>query len=117
MLNVVNLSGRVLGASSGAAVAVLWMLAIWMPSTADMLAGISLVVSLLMVLIALFAVIASVHGHSLVLIFAFVASFLPIGFNLIASDEWMLAWIGRLNVAYLIAGALMRIGRRGEART
>jgi hypothetical protein len=115
ILKLFYLAGSVLGALSGAAVAVLWMLALWLPSSGEMLSGISFVVSLLMALIALFVVIASLHGHSVVLIVAFVASFFPIGVHLIGVDHW-LSWIGRLNVAYLVAGGLLWLGRRAEGR-
>jgi hypothetical protein len=113
--NLFKWAGRSLGALSGAAVAVLWMLALWLPGSGEMLSGISFVVALLMALIALFVVIASLHGHSLVLVVAFVASFFPIGVHLAGVDHW-LSWIGRLNLGYLVAGGLLWLARRAEAR-
>lgn len=105
-------AGRALGVVAGAMAAVLWVLAIWLPSSGLTLTGIEFVVALLMALAALFVVIASVHGHSLVLIVAFVASFFPVGFYLLGVDHW-LSWAGRLDVCYLLAGGLMWFGRRG----
>ena len=114
---ILALAGRALGALSGTLVTLLWLLAIWLPASGGALSGISLVVALLMVLIALFVVIAALRGHSLVLVIAFVASFFPIGIQLAGSEHWM-AWIGRLNAFYLIAALLLRLGappsRRGE---
>ena len=101
--------GRGLGALAGAAVAVLWLLAIWTPASGELLAGIGFVVALLMALIGLFVVIASLHGHTVVLLIAFVASFFPIGFHLFVAEHW-LSWVGRLNVAYLLAALLLWLG-------
>lgn len=107
--------GRVIGALSGAAVAVLWVFAIWLPTSGEMLAGIGIVVALLMALIGLFVVIASLHGHGAVVLIAFVASFFPIGFHLFVAEHW-LGWAGRLNVAFLVAGVLLWLGRPRETR-
>jgi hypothetical protein len=106
--------GRGIGALAGATVSVLWMLALWLPSSGAMLSGISFVVSLLMALMGLFVVIAALRGHAFVLLFAFVASFFPVGFYLFGVDHW-LAWAGRLNLLYLLAGALLWLGRRAAA--
>ncbi|MBN1238475.1 MAG: hypothetical protein JXB36_08225 [Gammaproteobacteria bacterium] len=108
-------AGRGLGALAGAAVAILWLAALWTPASGAMLAGIGFVVALLMALIGLFVVIASLRGHVVVLLIAFVASFFPIGFHLAAAEHW-LSWVGRLNVAYLLAALLMWLGRRLDAR-
>jgi len=110
-MRIVDYAGRAIGAVSGAGVAVLWMLGMWVPDTGLELTGINFVVGMLMALFALFAAIASVRGHAVVLVVLFVASFLPVGLALIGADHW-LAWIGRLNVGYLVAAALIRLGRR-----
>lgn len=109
-------AGQGIGALAGAAVAVLWMLAIWMPSSGEMLAGIGIVVALLMALIGLFVTIASLRGHIVVVFVAFVASFFPIGFHLLASEHW-LSWVGRLNLVYLVAGTLLWLSRPAQVRT
>lgn len=113
-MRIVDGAGRGLGAVSGALVAVLWMLALWMPESGMALTGINFVVALLMALFALFAVIASVRGHATVLLVLFVASFFPVGVTLLGAEHW-LAWAGRLNVCYLVAGALIRLGGRRRA--
>lgn len=114
---IVAYAGRVLGAVSGALVAVLWMLGLWLPDAGMALTGINFVVGLLMTLLALFAVIAAVRGHTAALVVVFVASFFPVGLALLGADHW-LGWAGRLNVCYLVAAALMWLGgprRRGSA--
>src|SRR5690606_3022625 len=110
-MRIVDYAGRAVGAASGAGVAVLWMLGIWVPDTGFELTGINFVVGMLMALFALLAIIASVRGHPAALLVLFVASFLPVGLTLLDADHW-LAWIGRLNVGYLLAAALIRLGRR-----
>lgn len=111
-MRIVDYAGRAIGAAAGAGGAVLWMLWIWMPDSGLALTGMNFVVGLLMTLFALLAVIASVRGHPAALLVLFVASFLPVGLLLIRADHW-LAWIGRLNLGYLLAAALIRLGRRG----
>jgi len=112
-MRLVDYVGRGIGAISGATVAVLWMLGLWVPDTGFELTGISFVVGLLMAFFALLAVIASVRGHPIGLVVLFVASFLPVGLALLDAESWI-AWIGRLNVAYLLAAALIWLGRRGS---
>ncbi|HEX7080956.1 MAG TPA: hypothetical protein VF329_08085 [Gammaproteobacteria bacterium] len=112
-MKALDYTGRGLGALAGAAVSVLWVLALWMPSPGVALTGINFVVSLLMALLGLFAVIAAVRGHGTVLLFLFAASFFPVGFALVGADHW-LGWAGRLNVCYLVAGLLIRLGRRRQ---
>lgn len=109
-VRAVELAGRGVGACSGAVVAVLWMVAMWVPAAGFAVTGISFVVALLMAMLALFAAIAAVRGHALVLVVLFVASFLPVGFALVGADHWV-SWIGRLNLCYLLAAALIWLGR------
>ncbi len=111
---IVDYAGRALGAMSGALVSGLWMLGIWLPESGMALTGINFVVALLMALLGLFAAIAAVRGHAIVLIVLFVASFFPVGVALLTGEHW-LAWAGRLNVCYLVAGALIAWGRRRHA--
>lgn len=110
-MRIVDYAGRALGAVSGALVTVLWMLGLWLPESGVALTGINFVVALLMALFALFAVIASVRGHATVLLVLFVASFFPVGVTLLGAEHW-LAWAGRLNVCYLVAGVLIWLGGR-----
>ncbi len=115
-MRVVDYAGRGLGAVSGALVALLWTLALWMPESGMALTGINFVVGLLMALLGLFAVIAAVRGHAGVLVVLFVASFFPVGVALAGADHW-LAWAGRLDVCYLVAALLIRLGRRRAVDT
>jgi hypothetical protein len=113
-VQLIDYAGRALGALSGALAAVLWMLGVWLPGSGMSLTGISFLVALLMALMALFAVIAAVRGHAAVLVVLFVASFFPVGFALLGADHW-LRWAGVLNVCYLVAAVLIRLGRRGPS--
>lgn len=113
-MRIVDYVGRGVGALSGAAVAALWMLGVWMPDSGIALTGINFVVALLMALLALFAVIASIRGHVVVLVILFVASFFPVGVTLIGADHW-LGWVGRLNLGYAAAALLIRLGRGAAA--
>ena len=110
-MRIVDFVGRGIGAASGAIVAILWMLGVWMPTSGLALTGINFVVALLMALAAIFAVIASIRGHAGVLLVVFVASFFPVGVALIGAEHW-LRWAGALNVCYLVAAILIWLGRR-----
>ena len=75
----------------------------WTPSPALPLSGMAFAVALLMAMLAIIAVIASVHGHGITLIVLFFASFFPIGLFLLGIPGWVRV-IGVLNLGYLIAG-------------
>ena len=75
----------------------------WTPTPALPLSGMAFAVALLMAMLAIIAVIASVHGHGITLIVLFFASFFPIGFFLLGIPGWVRV-IGVLNLGYLIAG-------------
>lgn len=113
-----ELAGRVLGALSGAVTSVLWMYAVWFPSEGIGMASASVAVAVawLMAVIAIFAIIASVRGHHVVLFIAFLASFLPVGAFLLYVQDWP-RWIGVLNVVLLLASVLIwqSARRRGRA--
>jgi hypothetical protein len=104
--------GRAVGALTGALLSVAWSFAIWVPTQGVALTGFSFVVALLMAAFALFATIASIKGHFVVVVLVFLASFFPVGVALITADHW-LQWIGRLDFGYLIAALLMWAGARG----
>jgi hypothetical protein len=108
---VVDVAGRALGALSGAALSILWMYAIWFPSTAVSMSGASVAVAWLMAMLAVFAVIASVKGHYKVLFIAFLAAFLPVGAYLLYVNDWP-RWIGILDAALLLACVLIWQGAR-----
>jgi hypothetical protein len=111
LFKLLNACGRVIGAVAGAALGVAWCVAIWVPTAGLELTGISFVVALLMTLLALFAAIASVRGHFVVVTLVFLASFFPVGVALFNADHW-LQWVGRLDAAFLVAAVLMWIGQR-----
>jgi hypothetical protein len=98
--------GRTLGALSGAVTSVLWMYAVWFPSPEISMSGVGVAVAWLMAVLAVFAIIASVKGHHVVLFIAFLASFLPVGAYLLYVNDWP-RWIGVLNVALLLAAVLI----------
>jgi hypothetical protein len=102
----VGVLGRTLGALSGAVTSVLWMYAVWFPSPGISMSGVSVAVAWLMAVLAIFAIIASVKGHPVVLFIAFLASFLPVGAFLLYVNDWP-RWIGVLNVGLLLASVLI----------
>ncbi|HEY7672759.1 MAG TPA: hypothetical protein VIC71_11120 [Gammaproteobacteria bacterium] len=101
-----KVAGRALGALSGAVTSILWMYAIWFPSPAIGMSGVGVAVAWLMAMLAVFAVIASVKGHHVVLFMAFLASFLPVGAMLLYVRDWP-RWIGVLNLVLLAASVLI----------
>jgi hypothetical protein len=104
--------GRGLGALAGAVLSVLWAYAMWVPGAGlPSLAGISFAVALLMCFIAIIAVIASIHGHSGMLMVTFLASFLPVGAVLIQVELWF-RWIGVLDLALFVAVGMIWVGAR-----
>jgi hypothetical protein len=111
LFKVLDACGRIIGVVTGAALSAAWSFAMWVPTAGLELTGISFVVSLLMTLLALFAAIASVRGHLVVVTLVFLASFFPVGVALFNADHW-LQWVGRLDVGFLVAAALMWIGQR-----
>jgi hypothetical protein len=115
MMTWLSWLGRAVGATTGAILSVCWAFAMWVPTAGVALTGISFVVSLLMAVLALFAMIASARGHFVVVVLVFLASFFPVGVALITADHW-LQWIGRLDFGFLIAAVLMWVGARA-ART
>lgn len=99
-------AGRALGALSGAVTSILWMYAIWFPSPEISMSGVSVAVAWFMAMLAIFAIIASVKGHHVVLFVAFLASFLPVGAYLLYVRDWP-RWIGVLNLVLLGASILL----------
>ena len=103
MRETIQLIGKFTGVVSGVGACATWTLAMWTPAPPLPLSGVAFFVALLMALLAIIAVIASIHGHGITLIVLFSTSFFPIGFFLLGVPGWM--WvIGVLNVGYLIAG-------------
>jgi len=103
MKKTIRLGGKFTGIVSGAGACAAWTIAMWTPTPPLPLYGVAFFVALLMAILAILAVIASVHGHGITLIVLFFTSFFPIGYFLLGVPGWM--WvIGILNLGYLIAG-------------
>ncbi len=103
MRETIQLVGKFTGVVSGVGACASWTVAMWTPTPPLPLSGVAFFVALLMAMLAIMAVIASIHGHGITLIVLFFASFFPIGLFLLGVPGWM--WvIGVLNVGYLIAG-------------
>src|SRR5215471_10089927 len=114
MRKVLNTIGRALGALCGAALAVVWAFALWVPAAGLNIVGVSVVVALMLASFGLFAAIASVRGHATVVVLLFLASFFPIGASLIRIDHW-LSVVGWLDVGLGLASALLWLTRpRGQ---
>jgi hypothetical protein len=103
---LLNMLGRGLGVLSGGIASLCWVVAMWVPAAGLPLTGVSFVVALFLALLALIAAIASVHGHAVVVVLVFLASFFPVGITLISADHWS-QWLGWLDLGFLVASALM----------
>ena len=111
MLKALNAFGRALGALCGAVLSVAWVFALWVPAARLTLSGVSVVVALLLAIFAVFATIASIRGHAVVVVLLFLASFFPIGAYLMPADHW-LRWVGWADLGLLLAAVLIWITRR-----
>lgn len=78
----------------------------WGPTSILSLSGTSFAGAFAMSMLAIFAVIASVRGHSVVLMVIFFVSFFPIGFYFLSESHW-LSWASLLNLGYLFGALLM----------
>jgi hypothetical protein len=110
----INWFGRALGVVCSAGLASAWAFALWVPAAGLTLTGISVVTALLLVTIAVFAGIAAVHGHAVVLVLLFLASFFPVGAFLLPTDHW-LKWVGWADLGLLVAAVLIWLTKRREA--
>ena len=103
MREIIQLVGKITGVVSGVGACASWIVAMWTPNPPLPLSGVAFFVALLMAILAILAVIASIHGHGVALIVLFFASFFPIGYFLLGVPGWI-SVIGVLNIGYLIAG-------------
>lgn len=108
-------AGRALGGLAAGISSLLWVFAMWMPTTQAVFSGWSFAIGFLMMLFSLLAVIAAIKGHGAMMLAMFLASFLPVGAYLIRVNHW-LQWIGVLNLALLVA-ALMTLWAGGRRRS
>jgi hypothetical protein len=111
MAKAINLLGRALGLMSAAALAAAWAFALWVPSAGLTLTGISVVTALLLVGFAVFAGIAAIHGHAIVVALLFLASFFPVGVFLLPTDHW-LKWVGWVDLGLLLSAVFIWISAR-----
>ncbi len=105
MAKAINWLGRILGMLCGAALAVVWAFALWVPA-AGLSAGVSVIAALAFVVFAVFAGIASAYGHAVVVVLFFLASFFPIGATFLMQPDWH-KWIGWGDLGLLAAAILM----------
>ncbi len=103
MRETIQFIGKFTGVVSGVGACAAWTVAMWTPTPSLPLFGVAFFVALLMAMLAIIAVIASIHGHGITLIVLFFASFFPIGLFLLGVPGWVRV-IGVLNLGYLIAG-------------
>ena len=115
MSQIIFNTGRVLGLLAGAAVAVAWSFAMWVPTGGLTLSGMSFVVAFIMSSLGLLAMIAAWRSHTVVLFVVFVASFLPVGGYLMGTQHW-LRWVGTVDLLFLLAGLLMWWSRRTTSK-
>ena len=114
MASAVNWVGRGLGVACGASLAAIWAFVLWVPSAGLTVTGISVVTALVLVALGIFAAIASAHGHALVLVLLFLASFFPVGAFLLPTDHW-LKWVGWVDLGLLAAAVLIWVTRQRVA--
>jgi len=107
MAKAINWLGRILGMLCAAALAIVWAYTLWVPAAGLPLSGFGAVIMALgLVVFAVFAGIASAHGHAGVLMLFFFASFLPIGGWFLVHDHW-LKWAGWGDLGLLAAAILL----------
>lgn len=106
MAKTINLLGRGIGLVCATVLAAAWAFALWVPTAGLTLSGISVITALLLVVFALFAGIAAVHGHALVVALLFLASFFPVGVFLLPTDHW-LKWVGWIDLGLLVSAVLL----------
>jgi len=102
-------TGRLIGVVAGSLSCLLWIAALWDPSSPFSFSPASMLVVFLMILIGVLTVIASIKGNSTMLLVLFFVSFLPIGLYVIAVPHWI-RWVGITNTGFLLAGLLLRVG-------
>jgi ABC-type glycerol-3-phosphate transport system permease component len=115
MRTALNRFGRGLGVLCAVTLAGAWAFTLWVPTAGLTLSGISVVMALLLVIFALFAGIAAFHGHAVVVVLFFLASFFPIGAFLMPTDHW-LRWVGWIDLGLLGSALLLWATREPAAQ-
>jgi hypothetical protein len=99
-------TGKFIGAASGVAACGLWLWVLATPQDTFLRSAVHIAVGVLMVLLAIFAVIASLRGHGRALVVMFIMSFFPVGGYLLGIPHW-LRWVGVANLGFLVAGLMI----------
>ena len=99
-------AGTIIGAASGVAACGIWLWALGTPQGTLSLSAAYIAIGVLMMLIAIFAVIASVRGHGVALLVLFMMSFFPVGAYLFGIPHG-LRWIGVVDLGFLVAGLMI----------
>jgi hypothetical protein len=107
-------AGKIIGAAAGVAACGLWLWALGTPRGTFSLSAVHIAVGVLMMLFAIFAVIASVRGHGVALVVVFIMSFFPVGGYLFGIPHW-LRWIGVLDLGFLVGGLMILYSTRKTA--
>lgn len=111
MWNTIEIAGKAIGAIAGIIACGSWLAAMTLPDSGLKLSGLTLIVSVGMIFLAIFAVIASLRGHGVPLLVIFFASFFPVGLYLIGAPH-PLKWVGVSNLGFLVAGLLIWRARK-----
>ncbi|MGY8815418.1 MAG: hypothetical protein ACKVHQ_12005 [Gammaproteobacteria bacterium] len=98
--------GQLTGIIAGSAASILWMMTLWVPEASFSFNIASMAVVLLMIVLAIIVIVASLKGHSTVLIVIFGISFFPIGLYVLGIPHWI-QWVGLANIGYLLAGVII----------
>ena len=104
-------AGKFIGAASGVVACGLWLWVLATPQDTFVRAAVHIAVGALMMLLALFAVIASLRGHGLGLVIIFIVSFFLVGGYLLGIPHW-LRWVGVANLGFLAAGLMIMYSTR-----
>jgi hypothetical protein len=99
-------AGKIIGAASGVAACGIWLWALGTPQGPFSLSAANIAIGVLMMMVAIFAVIASVRSHGRVLVVMFIMSFFPVGAYLFGIPHW-LRWIGVVDLGFLVAGLMI----------
>ncbi len=102
-------AGRLTGVVAGSVSCLLWIAALWDPTSPFSFSPASMLVVFLMIVTGVLVVIASLKGNSTMLLVLFFVSFLPIGLYVIGIPHWI-RWVGLANTGFLVAGLLLRRG-------
>jgi len=107
-------AGKFIGAASGVAACGLWLWVLATPRDTFLLSAVHISVGVFMMVVAIFAVIASLRGHGLALVGMFIVSFFPVGGYFLGMPHW-LRWIGVSNLGFLVAGLMILYSTRKVA--